>query len=307
MRNPDPIGILVGVDGSRGSDSAVRYGALEAQRLEAPLTLLHVVSDNVALAPMAPVIPDDVTGFGRRVLANARAKADLMTQGLNVQTMVRPGSVSAELVAAGSTALEVILGRNIGRRSHRTFNRAVTSWVAGHTAAPVVSVPDSWDPDPWCREVVVGVRDKHDAADTLERAFDTAEARGDRLTVFHAWEPPNIPDDIGRSTPDGDWKVRELEGVEARLEDLRADHPGVPLDVSVVDAQPARALVDASVRADLLVLGRRQRCGPANPTLEGTTRAVLGEASCAVEVVPFTKATEEMAGLELERAGVPLK
>ena len=70
-----------------------------------------------------------------------------------------------------------------------------------------------------------------------------------------------------------------------RLAPWRSRHPQVPVDVQVVSGPVAGHLLEASVRARLLVLGTRARGAAARVVLGSTSRTVLRLSSCAVVVV----------------------
>lgn len=282
-----PIGVLVGVDGSAGSDNAVRYGAMTARRLGSGLTLVHVVPDYVPLAPMPPLLPDDLVEVGRALTASARDVAEAYVDAGTVATLVPTGATTPVLVALSGRAGLVVLGHNIRTRARRLFTGAVTTGVISRAACPVVSVPDCWDPDRTAGEVVVGINDSAHGDGLLERGFATAEALASRLTIIHAWELPSVYDDvIVRRTHDPDWNVRALADVAGRLNGLRKKHLAVLVDVRVLHASPVQALAEAAAKADLVMLERRGGRLPAGLRLGSTARAVLREACCPVEVFP---------------------
>ena len=303
-----PTGVVVGVDGSEGSDRAVRYGALEAARLGTDLTLVHVVPDYVPLAPMHPLIPDDLAGLGRSLVTDAREAAARYAGDVHVTTLVRTGSAITILVAVASDARLMVLGRNLRSRLHHVFTGAVTSGVASRASCPVVSVPDGWEPASTTGRVVVGFKDSTHGSAALAQAFATACSKGDRLTVIHAWELPSVYDDIiVRRTHDEHWNVQALDSIESRIAGLREEYPGLVVDVTVAHAQPAHALIEAASGADLLVVERRGGRLPSGFHLGGTARAVLREATCPVEILPPRRTAGELDHLDLESAGVPLK
>jgi nucleotide-binding universal stress UspA family protein len=159
--------------------------------------------------------------------------------------------------------------------------------VAARAECPVVSVPDGWTPDEdRSRSVVVGFEAADLDVALLDHALVRATELGARLTVLHAWELPGFYDDIiVRRTHDTDWNRGAQERIEEQVARVRPDHPGVEVEVQVLHRQPALALREASESAGLLILGRHgQR--PILRHLGGTARALLREASCAVEIVP---------------------
>ena len=63
------------------------------------------------------------------------------------------------------------------------------------------------------------------------------------------------------------------------------DTPGIEVRTEVVDGSPAKALIDASQRADLLVVGTRGHGGFAGMLLGSVSQHVTAHAACAVTVV----------------------
>jgi hypothetical protein len=65
---------------------------------------------------------------------------------------------------------------------------------------------------------------------------------------------------------------------------------GVPVETCVVESYPAPALMAASRRAELLVVGRRGRNRLSELILGSTTRSCVEHAPCPVLVVPRSAA-----------------
>jgi hypothetical protein len=112
-----------------------------------------------------------------------------------------------------------------------------------------------------------------------------------------------VYDDIIESRVDlGDWRERAERMFEPLIDELRPLYPDVRVRTEVLHAQPARALVDASADADLILVGRPVH-GPTFGHLGATARAVLAHAQCPVEVVAGVDAPPTTADLVLEEAG----
>ncbi|MEU4119894.1 universal stress protein [Kitasatospora sp. NPDC028055] len=109
-------------------------------------------------------------------------------------------------------------------------------------------------------------------------AADEAVRRGLRLRLVHAWPWPQhaAPGLPGVSEVRG-----RVVGVLAdAAQRLRADHPGLEVDVALMDEHAPAGVVAAAASAELVVLGRTGRhLGP-------VTRAVIRGVRCPVVVVP---------------------
>ena len=299
-------GVVVGVDGSEASEQAVRYAALEAQRHGEGLTLVHVVPDFVATSPPAYLVPTDlqrdVEIFGRSLLAAAAAAASAAAPRVTTTEVLAVGRTVPTLVHAGGQARLVVLGRESVPPLGRLVEGAVTLGVAARATQPVTSVPASWSPDRSTGKVVAGLQMSAHAPGLLAAAFAEAAARDARLVVLHAWALPSLYDDrILTRDHREEWSRAADEDIEVLLADHRVQHPGVPVDVKVVNDRAAHALSEEAADADLLVLVRRAHGFPPATHLGGTARALLQHASCPVLVLPPQHVDAE--GVEPEDAG----
>jgi nucleotide-binding universal stress UspA family protein len=154
--------------------------------------------------------------------------------------------------------------------------------VSVHAHCPVVVVRgDRPSPD---APVVVGLDDSDCARLALDFAFAQAAARGTGLRVVRAWSPPAQrwqPPDFDPEEQAVAEKV-EVEELTARQRDK---YPQVELTISVVVDAPARAMVDASRHAQLVVVGSRGRGGFRGLLLGSVSQQLLHHPHCPVAVV----------------------
>ncbi|WP_167305801.1 universal stress protein [Nocardioides euryhalodurans] len=286
-------GVVVGTDGSAQGGAALEYGVREAQRRGTSLTVVHVATDYVPVAPMMPLVPEDLKALGRTILDEALQTVTGLVPELDVRTVLRSGAAVPELVRVSAEASVLVLGHEMTPAWQRLFTGAVTVGVAEQARCPVVTVPTAWEPAAARREVVVGLKSLEHAPGLLSHAVATAADRGSSLTVVHTWELPVRYDDIiVRRTHETDWNRAARDRVVPLVEEARASHPEVEVAVRVEHAQAAAVLRNASASCELLVLGRRTR-GPAVLHLGGTGRALLHAAECPVEIVPPVRAEEQ--------------
>lgn len=299
---PTPPGaVVVGVDGTEGSDGALAYAVAAAERAGSPLLLLHVVPGYVPVAPTMPYLPEEMLRSGQQVLEQARARALGLSPELAVRGALRHGSRLVELVGASAGARLLV----IGQESRSTFERLVvggtTAAVAAHSRAPVAVVPAAWQPGER-DEVVAGVKGEENAEWLLDAAFALAEELGRKVRLVHTWWIPEYYAELVRASEQGGaWRERG-EGFLGELADRwRAEHPDVEVTVEVVDAEPGPGLVGASRDAGVVVLARRRPPRFLGPHLGRTARTVLRGAECPVLVLPSPdeRATpDEAAGLD---------
>ncbi len=137
--------IVVGVDGSRGSEVALRFAAEEAALREATL---RVVSAYNVPAPVyaGGIVPpvDFISGFrdtADEIVAAAASEAEQLWPGIAVETHVDEGQPADELVRqAGDAELLVVGSRGLGGFRSLLLG-SVSQQCAHHAPCPVVIVP----------------------------------------------------------------------------------------------------------------------------------------------------------------------
>ena len=137
--------IVVGLDGSEVSETALRMGADLARRLDVPLHLVRVVDlavvhwgANEAAAEYAELSDETVREKERAAHYLATAEQPLRDEGLQVTTEVRSGVAARELAdAAGSE--DVLVVASHGRHGlERLLLGSVAEEVAKQSRASVL-------------------------------------------------------------------------------------------------------------------------------------------------------------------------
>lgn len=277
--------IVVGVDGSPWSKSALEWAANEALRLGLPMHLVHSLSlDHLVGA-----------SFGSDVMAEARTKPDTLLSDATAQVRAigheipltavsARGYASAALVRASHNASMVVVGaRGQGVLSGTSLG-SVSFQVATHASCPVVVVHHNNASQPYGR-MVVGV-DGSASSLALDYAVSQAASRGAELVVVHAWQPARGL--AAAVEPDTHWRSDEAEyeaNVSAALADQAKRHPGVKITRLVIQGHPVKVLVDQSQDADLLIVGSRGVGGFPGLLLGSVSHGVLRRASCPVVIL----------------------
>ena len=142
-------------------------------------------------------------------------------------------------------------------------------------------------------KIVVGVDGSSHAAAALRWAAEEASLRSARLEVVHAWTfvPVTTPADSGLVPMAWTDNVELLDVTRQAAEEAAVAQvaevlgPDNDATISVVEAGPAEALVDAAADAELLVVGNRGRGNFAAALLGSTSAKVADSAPCPVVVV----------------------
>ena len=198
------------------------------------------------------------------------------------------GWVVDDLVRRTEGASLLVMQHRALSRLKRVFVPSAVYGVAGRAHAPVISVPEGWDPE---RKpagfVTVGVQDPVEAPAILRAGFAEARARGARLVVLHAWWLASGFDVVVvDGTVRDEWAARSREEMQPVLTPLRQEFPDVEVTIEVRHAPPVEAVLDAAEASDLLILGRRHHLLPLGSHLGPVVRAALDHGTCPVLITP---------------------
>lgn len=140
----------------------------------------------------------------------------------------------------------------------------------------------------WTR-VVVGIDGSPASARALRWGADEAREHGAAVYVVMAYSIPSPPVAVGLTQPpwraEDAWRADAETALQAELTDTLGATPGIEVLTEVVEGSPAKALIDASQRADLVVVGTRGHGGFAGMLLGSVSQHVTAHAACAVTVV----------------------
>jgi nucleotide-binding universal stress UspA family protein len=300
-QNQTQRAVVAGVDGSECGLQAVRWAAAEALRRQLPVRLVAahawpsggLVGDPGLGVDYRAVLRDVVLGH----LATAAADARQVAPELDIEQVEVTGypvpvllgeSAHAEIVVLGDRGLGGFTGLLIG---------SVAVEVTAHASCPVIVVrgsePDRTGPRP--EPVVVGVDGSPTSEAATAFAFEAASLRRVPLVAVHVWRDVLVD---ATMAPLLDWNVidsDEREVLAERLAGWTEKYPDVPVRRLVARDRPARALVEESGRAQLVVVGSRGRGGFHGLLLGSVSQALLHNAHCPVAVVRSPRGDEPPA------------
>ena len=273
-------GIIVGVDGSPASNAAVCWAAHDAVMRRTPLTLMHLADPAAPTWSQAPLLDefaDWQEAEGRSILANAlkiahEAAGDTVRIPIDSQFM--SSAPVPKLVDLSKEAKLIVVG-NSGRGAlARGLFGSVSSGLVRHAHCPVAVIRDEapLTPHPTQAPVLVGIDGSTASKLATSIAFEEASRRHVDLIALHAWSDREIFE-----LPGVDWSVVKAEEERLLAEVLtgwQERYPDVTVHKLLVCDRPARALVETSESAQLVVVGSHGR--------NALTRMLFGSVSNAV-------------------------
>lgn len=278
--------IIVGVDGSPSSGSALRWAAIEAAQHQVPLHIVNSCADPrgyPATVAEAAFDRGPMQEAARKVLA--RAKTDVLSHlgrrnVPEVKTILSDDPAKPTLIDLSKDARMVVVGsRGLGAFK-RGLLGSVSTAVARHAHCPVAVIHEQ-DDDEFVvstKPVVVGVDGTQNSERAIEIAFDEASHRGCDLVAVHAWA-----DTSDFEYPSANWPATAISEEVALAESLagwQEKFPDVAVHRVVVKDRPARNLAEQATSASLVVVGTHGRGGFAGLLLGSTSQALLHSVTC---------------------------
>lgn len=295
MWQPPRGAILVGVDGSPAALRAVRWGARTAALRRAPLTLVHVVD---------AVLPEwfelaALTGLRQRQEQRARGFiSSAIKVGEDSTVGCDPARIHGRVMHSATvpTLIELSTGVDmvvVGYRGHGAvltggFLGSVSSALVYHARCPVAVIHDdtALAGNDARAPVLVGIDGSPASEAATAIAFEEASRRGVGVLALHAWADPRVSGSKG-AYQDSRWDAQlsnEEETLAERLAGWHERYPDVAIDRRVEIGDPARWLIEASERAQLMVVGSHG-CGRFRGRLLGSVgSAVVNRANIPVIV-----------------------
>ncbi|MEU5634192.1 universal stress protein [Streptomyces rishiriensis] len=283
--------VTVGLDGSPESLAAARWAADEADKRRLTLRLLHawpLLSPEPAHASSEV----DQNYWAKRLVHTARAEAQARHPGLTVVGSLVAKDPHEALLQAASESEMTVLGSHGMGSVESYFMGEVSMPVVAHADCPVVLVRAAArdrgaDPAPAGR-VVVAVKLNGSCDGLLDFAFHSAAARDVPLLVAHGRSVPlhaRVPWGVDHQVTEEMTRDAQHE-LSMLLRPWREKYPQVDVVESIRLVSPAKAGVQASAGAALLVVGRRAPRHGGAAHLGPVAHAAIHHGRCPVAVVP---------------------
>ncbi|HCG55278.1 MULTISPECIES: universal stress protein [Brevibacterium] len=287
------LGILVGYDGSELAARALEYGAAEATRRNAVLTVVAAYTVPAMLYPNLASMPkeneekaslravESLLGEAAGLLRDHSGKVVYRAERGDAAGVLKDLSAHARTVVVGARGRGGFIGRILG---------SVSTALPAHSHCPTVVVAPR--PSETAEAPVVVAVDGSDAGRlTMFTAAEVASSRRAALDIVSVlpagnewlyWYP-----ELELSAEASGRRQKQLEAaLEAEVAAVTQQFPDMQVRAEVPIGDPTEILVEATKTAQLTVLGSRGR-GPVSSALLGSvSRGVLHRADGPIMVVP---------------------
>jgi nucleotide-binding universal stress UspA family protein len=281
--------VVVGLDGSDESRSALRWAVQQAAAWNAELDVVHAWDVPFTLVPppinlAAATDLDELEQAASDLLetevaaATTRAATPLQVE----KILVRDSAAKALLETAKGADLLIVGSRGRGGFSGLLLG-SVSNQCVHHAPCPVVVVRGTAE-SPRRGPILVGIDGSEGGDEALRWALADAASKHRPVLALAAWSWLDQP---GEFNPDyGAKDVRAM--ANAAVARARQDVPGgadVDVEIRVVNDHAAPALIEASHEASVLVVGSRGLGGFRGLLLGSVSNKCVHHAHCPVAVV----------------------
>ncbi len=287
-------GIVVGYDGSAGSQLALEWAAETARQQGKRLSIVHsgdMAKDPTLSQEDAATSPVD----------EGSERAGAILDPSQIETLAMPGSPASQLVEASKEADLVVVGSHGHGRVRAGLLGSTSYTVAAHAHCPVVvlrgpagdesgAAPKPQRPGPH-HNVVVGIDDSEASKRALDAAVEVAEREGAVLHVVRVAHARSMEAwayaETAKGGTDETHEIRESaeKSVVDAGSQVRAEHPEVIVTTEVLYGDAGQSLADLGATAGLIVVGSRGRGGFSGMLLGSVSHRIIHDAACPVMVV----------------------
>ena len=286
--------IVVGVDGTEQSLRAAGWAARQAEIFGKPLVLAHgmrwpVYADTAAYPTMVAIPPDIAEEPMRRQaqdMLDGIAERCRDVTGVEVRTAVVPGGPADAVTLTGERVAFAVVGHSGDGGLARFLLGSNAERLTRSCQWPVVVVRGEFaDDDPSAGgPVVVGVDGSAVSGEAVRFAFRFAARHAADVVVVHA-----SSEITSAGEPLDTLEAKALrEGwgpAGAALADCARLYPGVRHRLEDVSDTPAAALLAASARACLLVVGSHGKGSVRRALMGSVSHEVVNSSPCPVAVL----------------------
>ncbi|AYN42779.1 universal stress protein [Streptomyces dangxiongensis] len=284
--------LVVGVDGSASSLTAVDWAVAEAARRGLPLRLVYAS----LWERYEGAVPSDDPGrpseqmMAENLVASAAERARRRDPDVKTVTDILPEEPVDALLRAGDDAFALVTGARGRGGIKGMLLGSVGLTVAARAHCPVIVVRGDRAALTGTHErVLLGAGEPDAGGEAARFARQEAETRGCVLDVVRAWRCPAHGSTGSRLLAGGPAHRHGEQAsalLDALLRDATAGRPGVRVHRTVLEGPARKVLLECSAAADLVVIGARRREGRRGLKLGRVAHTLLHHALCPVAVVP---------------------
>jgi len=269
-------GIIVGYDGSPGSEMALWWAAREARQRQVRLTVCYAWAPEYLALLGDPLVFDLARRRGEEIADRGVRYAETITGRGGVSALVGYGPAAPVLCERSRTADMVVTGSHGQGRLAGLLLGSVAMQVAAHGHGRIVIIRGPWRPaDRPFGPVVAGVDGSAASLAALGSAAEEAALRDVPLIAVCALA--DAPGVLGGAS-------RMEEEFSRLVTAWEKEHPDVTVLRQVTRGSPRAALLAAAADAQMVVVGSRGRGGLSGMTLGSVTHALLHHAPCPVGI-----------------------
>jgi len=299
----DPRPILVGLDGSENSESAMWWAvdmAVETHRKLRLLTcysLPALVGMGISAGYVGPMMSSEeiraTDDHHRHALDALKSKILTTHPEIEIETYLDQGSPVMALLKASEDVSMIVVGTKGVGSGHALLMGSVSYAIAHRAECPVVLVPESAKRTVTGR-VIVGIDASNNARVAANWALHFAEDMHRDLELVTTWHYPYSamsPEFGVMSGPDIDElrlaMLRDARKLVNRVKKSLSEDEGsrVSISAEVIEGSAADALVEYSTPQDILVVGSKSHSLVASVLLGSTAVGVAHRSRCPVVIV----------------------
>ena len=284
------FGVLVGIDGSAESRSAVQWALDTAARHDLPLTVIHVLREpenhctawGLTSAPQSvrsnPQVEHEVEALIGSAISVIDHLADATPLGY-LRTRLHTAPTAATLADLSGDADMVVVGGTERHLASPTLWPSIGIDLARHAGCPVAVVRGEARIRPCALPVVVGIDGSPASEAAVAIAFDEAASRGVELVALCVVRENTTLELSGiMLAPD----TSGQEVLAERLAGWAEQYPDVSVRPLVAWGDPAHRLLEEAETSQLLVVGSHGRNTMASAVLGSVSSAVVSESPVPV-------------------------
>jgi nucleotide-binding universal stress UspA family protein len=285
--------VVVGVDGSSEATHAAQWAAAVADRLAAPLHIVHAMASvghtlaDASITAIHAAAVEDQRDASEKFLRTVADHVHTDHPELTVTTAAVTEPAGEALVEASRHARLVVVGCDDVSPAGALLAGSTTLAVATHAACPMVAWRGA-DIAPNDRPVVVGADGGPDEKAALAAAFEFADRFSTPLRAVRSWtmRQPGAAVTIPYLI---DWDA--IENTQRRELTETTDgwhkrYPGVDVSLFVAPDKPSHALLHQLGDAQIVIVGSRRRSPLKSIVLGSTGLNLLHHSPIPVMICP---------------------